>query len=559
MTTPPSALNLAAAYAHWRRITLEAALARMPDRRQQFQTVSGEPVEPLYLPTDAEPGPRYLEQLGFPGEFPFTRGVHPTMYRGRPWTMRQYAGFSTAQASNQRYRYLLDQGSTGLSVAFDLPTQIGYDSDDPLAAGEVGKVGVAIDTLADMEQLFDGIPLDRVSTSMTINATAAILLAMYVVVGEKQGVTPDRLTGTLQNDILKEYIARGTYRFPPRPSLRLISDTFAWCAEHAPKWNPISISGYHIREAGATAAQEVGFTLADALCYVDTAVKAGLSLDVFAPRLTFFFAAHTDLFEEVAKFRAARRLYARLMRDRVGAKDPRSWMLRFHTQTGGVTLTAQQPDNNVVRVTIQALAAVLGGTQSLHTNARDEALALPTEQSVRIALRTQQVIAEESGVTHTVDPLGGSYFVEQLTDKIEAQAMSLIEQIDKMGGMIAAIEQGWVQGQIERSAYELGQSIERGERVIVGVNRYQSDDQVSPSMFRIPAETTARQVAQLQAVRQRRDAAEVAQSLAAVEAAARGSDNLMPPIIRAVRAYAGIGEISAVLRRVFGEYADQRM
>ncbi|MCG8509518.1 MAG: methylmalonyl-CoA mutase family protein, partial [Rhodospirillales bacterium] len=393
-------------------------------------------------------------------EYPYTRGVQPTMYRGRLWTMRMYAGFSTAEESNKRYRYLLEQGSTGLSVAFDLPTQIGYDSDDEMSIGEVGKVGVAIDSLADMETLFDGIPLDKVSTSMTINSTAAILLAMYIAVAEKQGVSADKLTGTIQNDILKEYIARGTYRYPPKPSLRLISNIFEYCTQNVPRWNTISISGYHIREAGSTAAQEIGFTLADAICYIDTAMAAGLKIDDFAPRLAFFFAAHTDLLEEVAKFRAARRLYARIMHERFKAESPKSWMLRFHTQTGGVTLTAQQPDNNIVRVAIQTLAAVLGGTQSLHTNSKDEALALPTEDSVRVALRTQQIVAEESGVANVIDPLGGSFAVEQMTDQLEAEAEAIINKIDDMGGMVPAIEQGWVQKQIEQSAYEFGQSIE---------------------------------------------------------------------------------------------------
>mgnify|MGYP005840604357 CR=1 FL=1 len=539
----------------WESKLLAKSLAKAPEQRKQFETGSGKPVERLYLP-DQTTTEHYNEKLGFPGQYPYTRGVQPTMYRGRFWTMRQYAGFATAEESNQRYKFLLDKGTTGLSVAFDLPTQIGYDSDDAMSAGEVGKVGVAIDSLADMETLFDGIPLDKVSTSMTINSTAAILLAMYIAVAEKQGVGPDKLNGTIQNDILKEYIARGTYRFPPKPSLRLISDIFAYCTANVPKWNTISISGYHIREAGSTAAQEVAFTLADAICYVETAMKAGLKVDDFAPRLAFFFAAHSDLFEEVAKFRAARRLYAKIMRERFKATDPRSWPLRFHTQTGGVTLTAQQPDNNVVRVTIQALAAVLGGTQSLHTNSKDEALALPTEDSVTLALRTQQIIAYESGVVNTIDPLGGSYFVEQLTDQIEAEAEALIAKVDAMGGMVPAIEQGWVQKQIEQSAYDFGQGIERGERVIVGVNRFQSDKAADVDLFEVPEESQQRQISKLKATRANRNQAGVDAALKAIESAARGSDNLMVPILSAVREYATIGEICRTLASVFGEYQE---
>jgi len=478
------------------------------------------------------------------------------MYRGRFWTMRQYAGFATAEQSNRRYRYLLDQGTTGLSVAFDLPTQIGYDSDDPMAAGEVGRVGVAIDTLADMETLFDGIPLDKVSTSMTINATAAILLAMYIAVAERQGVEAHRLDGTVQNDILKEYVARGTYIFPPKPSLRLVADIFGYCTTRVPRWNTISISGYHIREAGATAGQEIGFTLADAICYVETAIRAGLDVDDFGPRLAFFFAAHTDLFEEVAKFRAARRLYGRIMKERFGARNPKSWMLRFHTQTGGVTLTAQQPDNNIVRVTIQALAAVLGGTQSLHTNSKDEALALPTEEAVRVALRTQQILAHESGVASTVDPLGGSFLVEKLTNELEAEAEAYIRKIDEVGGVVAAIEQGFVQREIERSAYRVGQSIESGERVVVGVNRFVSDTEPHLELLRIDEQVAARQVEKLKRVRAERDSARFGRALATVAEAARGRDNLMPHILEAVRAYASVGEICGALRGVFGEYRE---
>jgi methylmalonyl-CoA mutase N-terminal domain/subunit len=543
------------ARAKWETGLAATSLQKAPEQRARVETASGREVEPVYLP-EPMTGQDYLDKLGFPGTYPFTRGVQPTMYRGRYWTMRQYAGFGTAEESNRRYKYLLEQGTTGLSVAFDLPTQIGYDSDDPMATGEIGKVGVAIDTLADMETLFDGIPLDKVSTSMTINATAAVLLAMYIGVAEKQGVPAGRLEGTIQNDILKEYVARGTYIFPPRPSLRLVSDIFAFCTKHVPKWNTISISGYHIREAGSTAGQEIGFTLADAICYVETAIRAGLGVDEFAPRLAFFFAAHTDLLEEVAKFRAARRLWAKIMRERFQAANPKSWMLRFHTQTGGVTLTAQQPDNNIVRVAIQALAAVLGGTQSLHTNSRDEALALPTEESVRIALRTQQIIAHESGVANTVDPLGGSYMVEKLTDELEAEAAAYIRTIDDLGGVVRAIEQGYLQREIEASAYRYGQSVESGERVIVGVNRFASDKEPPLDLLRIDEAVAMRQVDTLHAVRAQRDEARVRRTLDAIAGAARGSDNLMPHILEAVRSYATIGEICNTLRAVFGEYQE---
>jgi methylmalonyl-CoA mutase, N-terminal domain len=546
--------QITAAQAKWEAGTVAKTLTKFPEQKKQFITGSGKVVDRLYGP-EALTLVDYAARSGFPGQFPFTRGVQPTMYRGRFWTMRQYAGFATAEESNQRYKYLLAQGTTGLSVAFDLPTQIGYDSDDAMSVGEVGKVGVAIDSLADMETLFDGIPLDKVSTSMTINATAAILLAMYIVVGEKQGVSADKLNGTIQNDILKEYIARGTYRFPPKPSLRLISDIFAYCTSDVPNWNTISISGYHIREAGSTAAQEIGFTLADAICYVETAKAAGLKVDDFAPRLAFFFAAHSDLFEEVAKFRAARRLYARIMKQRFGASD-KSCMLRFHTQTGGVTLTAQQPDNNIVRVTIQALSAVLGGTQSLHTNSKDEALALPTEESVTVALRTQQVIAHESGVTNTIDPLAGSYYVEKLTDELEAEAEALIKRIDDMGGMVSAIEQGFVQRHIEESAYRFGQTIETGERTIVGVNKFQSKDDAKVELFEVPEATQQRQVDKVKTVKATRDKARVESALKAVADTARGSGNLMPPIIEAVRAYATVGELCTTLAGVFGEYTE---
>lgn len=538
----------------WEDGLVAKTLSKFPEQQKTFVSASGKPIERLYTP---EPSTidAYADKLGFPGQYPFTRGVQPTMYRGRFWTMRQYAGFATAEESNQRYKYLLQQGTTGLSVAFDLPTQIGYDSDDGMSVGEVGKVGVAIDSLADMETLFDGIPLDKVSTSMTINSTAAVLLAMYVVVGEKQGVSADKLNGTIQNDILKEYIARGTYRFPPKPSLRLISDIFAYCTKSVPNWNTISISGYHIREAGSTAAQEIGFTLADAICYVETALKAGLAVDDFAPRLAFFFAAHSDLLEEVAKFRAARRLYAKIMKTRFKASD-KSAMLRFHTQTGGVTLTAQQPDNNVVRVTLQALAAVLGGTQSLHTNSKDEALALPTEESVTVALRTQQIIAYESGVTNTIDPLAGSFYVEKLTDELEAEAEAIIKKIDEMGGMVAAIEKGFVQKQIEESAYRYGKSIDDGQRVIVGVNKFTSKTEPHVDLFEVPEATQKRQIDKLKATKAKRDPAKLKAALDAVVAAAKGTDNLMPPIMEAVRQYATVGEICIALEGVFGQYTE---
>ncbi len=541
----------------WTEGAVQRSTSKSPERSERFETASGRLVERLYLP-DEDQIVKYPEKLGFPGEYPFTRGVQTTMYRGRLWTMRQYAGFSTAEESNQRYRYLLEQGSTGLSVAFDLPTQIGLDSDDERCIGEVGKVGVAIDTLDDMERLFEGIPLDQVSTSMTINAPAAVLLAMYIAAAEKQGVSKDRLAGTIQNDVLKEYIARGTYIFPPQPSLRIVSDIFAYCTREVPRWNTISISGYHIREAGATAVQEVAFTLADAVCYIQTALSAGLPIDQFAPRLTFFFAAHTDLLEEVAKFRAARRLYARLMKERFGAQDPRSMMLRFHTQTGGVTLTAQQPDNNIVRVAIQALAAVLGGTQSLHTNSKDEALALPTQDAVTVALRTQQVIAYESGVTNTIDPLAGSFFVEKLTDQIEDEARAYIDEIDKMGGVVRAIETGYVQHEIEEAAYVYGRSIDDKRRIIVGVNEFTSEVEPDIELFQVSEEVRTRQIEKLNRVRERRNQAAVDGALRRLEeAAADSKSNLMPPILAAVHAYASIGEICGVLRHAFGEYEER--
>ena len=545
--------------ARWTAETLARSVAALPEQPQRAVTASGTPVETLYVPDRRleEAGAQaYLDRLGFPGEYPFTRGVQPTMYRSRLWTMRQYAGFATAEETNERYRFLLAQDQTGLSVAFDLPTQIGYDSDHELAKGEIGKVGVAIDTLADMEILFDSIPLDRISTSMTINAPAAVLLAMYIAVGAGQGVASEKLTGTIQNDVLKEYIARGTHIFPPAPSLRLITDIFAYAAERLPRFNTISVSGYHMREAGCTAAQEIGFTLADGIAYVHAARRAGLDVDQFAPRMAFFFGAMTDVLEEVAKFRAARRLWARIMKERFGAKNPKSCMLRFHTQTCGATLTAQQIDNNVVRVALQALSAVLGGTQSLHTNSRDEALALPTEESVQIALRTQQVIAHESGVAHTVDPLAGSYYVERLTDEIEAEAERYIARVDELGGMVKAVEQRYPQGEIEQASYDYQQGIERGERIIVGVNRYQTEERARPDTLAISQEAARRQIARLEHVRKTRDGNVVAQALDALEEGARGDANLMPVILDAVQAYATIGEICDRLRRVFGEYRE---
>ncbi len=528
----------------WEDETLKKALARAAERQADFQTHSRIPVERLYTPLDLA-ACDYRAKVGFPGEYPFTRGIQPTMYRGRLWTMRQYAGFGTAEETNRRFRYLLEQGQTGLSVAFDLPTQIGYDSDAPEAHGEVGKVGVAIDSLEDMERLLDGIPLDRVSTSMTINATATILLCMYVAVAEKQGVPPDKVSGTVQNDILKEYIARGTYIFPPGPSMRLITDLFAFCARRMPRWYPISISGYHIREAGATAAQELSFTLADGVAYVEAAVKAGLDVDAFACQLSFFFACHNNFFEEVAKFRAARRLWASLMRERFGAKKPQSWMLRFHTQTAGVTLTAQQPENNIIRVALQALAAVLGGTQSLHTNSRDEALGLPTEESARIALRTQQVIAYESGAADAVDPLGGSYYVESLTDRLEEEARRYLARIDALGGMLRAIEIYREQAQVERKA-----------KIVVGLNEYATAQEAKIPVFRVDPRIEEERRRHVQELRRRRDNSAVERTLAELEASARGDVNLLPALLAAVKAYATIGEICTRLRRVFGEHQE---
>jgi methylmalonyl-CoA mutase N-terminal domain/subunit len=529
------------------------SVKKSPERRAKFETSSGTALDPVYGAGDVTPG--LQDRLGLPGEYPFTRGVQPTMYRGRFWTMRQYAGFGSAEESNERYKYLLASGQTGLSVAFDLPTQMGRDSDHPRAQGEVGKVGVAIDSVDDMGILFGGIPLGEVSTSMTINSTASILLAMYQAVGEKQGVAPADLQGTIQNDILKEYAARGTYVYPPGQSIRIITDIFAYTAKVMPKWNPISISGYHIREAGSTAAQEIAFTLADGIAYVDAAVKAGLDVDLFAGRLSFFFNAHNNLLEEVAKFRAARRIWGRIMKERFAAKDPRSMMLRFHTQTAGSMLTAQQPDNNIVRVTLQALAAVLGGTQSLHTNSRDEALGLPTEASARIALRTQQIIANESGVADVIDPLGGSHVVEALTDDLEGKALDYIRKIDEMGGMVIAISKGWVQREIQDAAYAWQKQVESKQQVVVGVNAYQSEDAPVPVM-KIDPVVEERQVARLKAFRARRSATAAKQALDAVRAAAKGTGNLMPVILAAVKAEATKGEISDALRDVFGEYRE---
>jgi methylmalonyl-CoA mutase N-terminal domain/subunit len=537
----------------WEESTLAQDLKKVPERKPDFRTEDDEAIPRLLTPTGEEVE-TYAEKLGFPGEYPFTRGVYPSMYRGRLWTMRQYAGFGSAEESNRRYRYLLEHGQTGLSVAFDLPTQIGYDSDHAMAEGEVGKVGVAISSLADMEVLFQGIDLARVSTSMTINATAAILLAMYVALAKKQGADLSKLSGTIQNDILKEYIARGTYIFPPRPSMRLITDIFAWCREHLPAWNTISISGYHIREAGSTAVQEVAFTLADAIAYVEAALTAGLAVDDFAPRLAFFFNAHNNFLEEVAKFRAARRLWAKIMKERFGAKDPRSLMLRFHTQTAGSTLTAQQPDNNVVRVTIQALAAVLGGTQSLHTNSRDEALALPSEEAARLALRTQQIIAHESGVADTIDPLAGSYYIEHLTDRIEAQAQELLERIRDLGGAVQAVEQGFFQREIAAQAYRTQIAAERGEKIIVGVNAFKTDSKPLPDLLRVNPEVVAAQVSRLRQFKAARNQTAIHGVLNKFTVAASGTDNLMPVILEAVDAGATLGEISEALRRVWGEY-----
>ena len=540
----------------WEKNTLNKAISKSPERESSFKTTSYIELKRLYTPLDVSDSD-YCGELGFPGEFPFTRGVQPTMYRGRLWTMRQYAGFATPEETNKRYKYLLEHGQTGLSVAFDLPTQIGYDSDHPLSDGEVGKVGVAIDTLKDMEILFDGIPLDKVSTSMTINSTAAILLAMYIAVAEKQGIQSEVLQGTIQNDILKEYAARGTYIYPPLESMRIVTDIFAFCKDRVPRWNTISISGYHMREAGCTAVQEVAFTLADGMAYVEAAIRAGLDVDSFASRLAFFFCCHNTFIEEIAKFRAARRLWAKIMKERFKAKRDESCMLRFHTQTAGCSLTAQQPDNNVVRVAFQALAAVLGGTQSLHTNSRDEAYALPTEDSVRLALRTQQLIAYESGVADMVDPLGGSYAVEALTDEIEKKAMEYIEKIDAMGGSIKAIESGYIQGEIGESAYQYQKEIETKKRIIVGLNQFQIEEEPLRDILRIKPEVEQYQKKKLARVKNERNNTRVREALVVLKKAAQGTDNVVPPILEAVKVYATLGEISDTLREVFGEYRER--
>jgi len=547
--------KIQSAYKSWEENIYQKSISQNSDYQKKFSTQSFTEVEPLYIPGKINLED-YTEKIGFPGQFPFTRGIQPNMFRGKLWTMRQYAGFGTAKESNNRYQYLLEQGQSGLSVAFDLPTQIGYDSDHAMAIGEIGKVGVAIDTLADMEILFDKIPLDKVSISMTINAPAAILLAMYIAVAEKQGVSKNKITGTIQNDILKEYIARGTYIFPPKPSMRIVTDIFEFCSKEIPKWNTISVSGYHIREAGSTASQEVGFTLADGIAYVEAAIKAGLKVDEFAPQISFFFNAHNDFLEEVAKYRAARRLWAKIMKERFGAKKEKSQMLRFHTQTAGSTLTAHQVDNNIVRVTIQALAAVLGGTQSLHTNSRDEALALPSQESAKIALRTQQIIAYESGVTNTVDPLAGSYYIEALTDQIEKDAEEYINKIGSIGGMVNAIESGYVQSEIQKSAYKFNKQIENNERIIVGVNKYGDDNASANGLLKIDEKIQKEQIEFLNKVRSQRNNSEVKAVLDKLKSAASSNANLMPIIIDAVKAYTSIGEICNTLREVFGEYKE---
>lgn len=541
----------------WEERVVKKVIEKAPERKEKFETFSGIEIKRVFTSKDVE-DLDYERDLGFPGMYPYTRGVQPTMYRGRFWTMRQYAGFGTAEESNKRYKYLLSQGQTGLSVAFDLPTQMGYDSDHPMATGEVGRVGVAIDTLRDMEILFDGIPLDKVSTSMTINATAGILLAMYIAVAEKQGVEPHKLRGTIQNDILKEYIARGTYIFPPEPSLKIITDIFAFCKDVVPKWNPISISGYHIREAGSTAVQEVAFTLANGIVYVESAIKAGLNVDDFAPRLSFFFNCHNNFLEEIAKFRAARRMWAKIMKERFGAKNPESMRLRFHTQTAGSTLTAQQPENNIVRVAIQALAAVLGGTQSLHTNAFDEALALPTELSARIALRTQQIIAYESGVADFIDPLAGSFAVEYLTNEIEKRAWEYIRWIEENGGVLKCIEEGLIQKEIQDAAYAYQLAIDKKEQIIVGVNEFIIEEEdVEREILKIDFEVEERQKARLREVKATRDNSKVEAALKKLKDTAIAGGNVMYPILEAVRVYASVGEISDVLREVYGEYKEK--
>ncbi|MHB8579296.1 MAG: acyl-CoA mutase large subunit family protein [Ignavibacteriaceae bacterium] len=544
------------AFNDWEEKSYNRFIQKNPERQKEFSTISFVPIKPLYSP-DQFIDENYFDNIGFPGEYPYTRGIQPTMYRGKLWTMRQYAGFGNALESNRRYKYLLSQGTSGLSVAFDLPTQIGYDSDDPAAFGEVGRVGVAIDTLADMEILFEGIPLDKISTSMTINASASILLAMYIAVAERQGISKDKIYGTIQNDILKEYIARGTYIYPPKASMRLVTDIFKYCSDEVPKWNTISISGYHIREAGSTAAQEVGFTLANGIAYVEAAITAGLNVDDFAGQLSFFFNSHIDLFEEIAKFRAARRLWAKIMHTKFNAKEKKSMMLRFHSQTAGSALTAQQIENNICRVTIQTLAAVLGGTQSLHTNGKDEALALPTEESAMTALRTQQIVAYESGAANTIDPLAGSYFIEALTDQIEKEAEEYILKIDALGGMIAAIENGYVQSEIQNAAYKFEKQIENHERIVVGVNKFQINENQKPELLKIDEKVQDEQIKFLSTTRSRRNNNEVKKQLTRLKEAASGNDNLMPFILDAVKAYASVGEICNTLRQVFGEYKEK--
>lgn len=541
----------------WEKEVLEPALKKSPERQKEFTTISNHPIRRLYTEVDTE-NLDYENDLGLPGQFPYTRGVYESMYRGKLWTMRQFAGFGTAKDSNKRYHLLLERGQTGLSVAFHMPTIMGYDSDHDRSRGEVGKTGVSIDTLEDMETLFKGIPLDKVTTSMTINAPATILFSMYLVVAEKQGVSWDKVGGTTQNDILKEYIAQKSWIYPPKPSIRLITDMMSFASKNVPKWNTISISGYHIREAGSTAAQELAFTLADGIGYVQAGMEAGMDVDEFAPRLSFFFNSHSDFFEEIAKYRAARRIWARVMRDRFKAKSPKSWMLRFHTQTAGCTLTAQQPYNNVVRTALQALAGVLGGTQSLHTNSLDETLALPTEETATIALRTQQIIAEESGVAATIDPLGGSYFVESLTNEIEKHAMDYIERIDKMGGIVAAIESGYPQKEIGNAAYKYQQQVEKKEKIIVGVNKYVTDEETPLPLLYVDDKVEKEQIENVKRIKAKRDNALVKKRLEELRVAAKGKDNVMPHILNAVRAYASLGEMCDVFRSVFGEYHDPK-
>ena len=546
-------------FKEWDEGPVAKTLAKFPERKEQFETLSGIPVDRLYSPSE-KALKEYGSELGFPGMFPFTRGVQPTMYRGRFWTMRQYSGFATARETNERFKFLLDQGQTGLSIAFDLPTQIGYDSDNPLAQGEVGKVGVAIDSLADMELLFDGIPLDKVSTSMTINAPAAILLAMYIAVGEKQGVPMNKLRGTIQNDILKEYVARGTWVFGPKPSLRITTDIMEYCAKNLPLWNPLSISGYHIREAGSTAVQEIAFTLLNGMVYVQAGVDSGLDVDSFAPRLSFFFNAHNDILEEVAKFRAARRMWAHLMREKMGAKDPRSWKLRFHTQTAGCSLTAQQPMNNVVRVAYQALAAILGGTQSLHTNSMDEALCLPTEDAVRVALRTQQILAHESGIANTIDPLGGSYCIESLTNQLEEKAYKYFDQVESMGGVVRAIEKGFFQREIAESAYKYQLEVDAGRRTVVGVNDFIiEDEELKIPVLQVDKEIECHQIERVKLGRRKRDNKKVLEYLDDLRKVSKSTDNVMPSVLKAVRAHATVGEIMHVWREVYGEWSQSKV